>query len=122
MSKNQQAQAVAIRRAVAKSKKVKDLGITPELTTKERDTIVLKLSEHKAAEEGKDLKDFIKGQEWYVKDLQAFASLGGEQGANESDEDFSKRQAQARFDYEYAQAFPEVASEEEGVDAILAAI
>ncbi len=122
MSRNPQAKTVAIRRAVAKSKKVKDLKITPELTTQQRDAIILKLSKSKALEEGKDLKEYLKGQEWYVKDLQAFAALGGEKTDKESDEDFSKRQAQARFDYEYAQAFPEVASEEEGVNEILAAI
>ncbi len=106
MSRNQQAQAVAIRRAVAKSKKIKELGITPKLSVKQRDALILKLSEGKAAEEGKDLKEFLKGQEWYVKDLMAFSALSADE----------------RFEYEYSQAFPEVASEEEAVDAIAAAM
>ncbi len=122
MTQNAMAKTIAIRRAVAKSGKVKSLGITPDMTVKQRDAIILQLSETKAMEEGKSLDEFLKGQEWYVKDLQAFAALGGKQGAKESTVDFLKRQAQARFDHEYAQAFPEVASEEEGVDAIFAAI
>ena len=102
MQKNQQALAIATRRAIGKSKKIKELGITSDMSLSDQDDLVLYLSESKEPVEGKTLDDFIKGQEWYVKDLIKFSALS----------------AQERMDYEYAHAFPEVATEDEGLEAI----
>jgi hypothetical protein len=107
MQKNQQAMAIAIRRAVAKSKKIKELGITPNMTVEQIDTLILALSAKKDVTE-RSSNDVVKGQEWYVNDLKAFSALS----------------AQDRLDHEYAVAFPEVAEPEEALDmleAIMAA-
>lgn len=101
MQKNQQALALATRRAIAKSKKIKELGITPTMSVDEIDELVLKLAEKKEAD-GKSKKDAIDGQSWYVNDLK----------------DFSALTAQERLDREYDVAFPEVADADEALDAL----
>lgn len=103
MQKNQQAFAIALKRALAKSKKIKELGIKPDMSIEEQDQLVLSLAKGKVTE-GKTLKDFTKGQEWYVQDLVKFSALTAEE----------------RLDLEYSVAFPEVASPEEGLDALKA--
>ena len=124
---NAQAQAIAIRRAIAKSKKIKLLEqelpcLISQLDQAQRDSLVEKLATAKAVvmADGSEQEDHMRGQEWYVKDLISFAALGGEQRPDESEEAYKKRCASDRMHYEYALAFPEVATEDEGVDAITA--
>lgn len=95
--RNQQALAVAYRRALAKSNKIKDLDITADFTTEQTDATIKWLAEKKETESGKPWTEFVKGQRWYVEDLVKFAGLG----------------AAERLDYEYAQAFPDTATEDE---------
>ena len=104
MQLNPQAQATASRRAVAKSRRIKELGITPKLTVKKQDKIVLALAEAKAIEQGKPMDSFVKGQEWYVLDLK----------------EFSRMDATQRFEHEYAAAYHDVASKDEIVGSIQA--
>ena len=106
MQRNPQAQASASKRAIAKSRKITELKITPDLTVEEQDELVLRLADAKGVEAGTSRDGFIKGEEWYVKDLMTF----------------SAKTAQERFDYEYNQAFHEVASEDEVVDIIAMAM
>ena len=95
--KNPQAQAVAYRRAVAKSAKIKELEIDPSIKQAGIDATIKFLAEKKGASEGKPWTEFVKGQRWYVEDLVKFANFD----------------AQERLDYEYAQAFPDTATEHE---------
>lgn len=103
VDKNEQALAMAYRRAVAKSLKIKELEITPDMSEEDIDGMVKWLSELKAEKEGKeDWKQYLKGQRWYVEDLIAF----------------SKLDAQQRLDLEYRNSFPDVATEAEMLNSL----
>jgi hypothetical protein len=104
-SKNEQALAMAYRRAVAKSLKIKELEITPEMADDPDavNAMVKFMAERKAEKEGtEDWKQFVKGQRWYVEDLVAFSRLT----------------AQERLDLEYKHAFPDIASEAEMLNSL----
>ena len=101
--KNEQALAMAFRRALAMSAKIKELEITPDMDEEAVDAMVKFLAEAKAEKEGiDDWKQFLKGQRWYVEDLVAF----------------SKLDAQARLDLEYKNSFPDVATEQEMLNSL----
>lgn len=103
VDKNEQALAMAYRRAVAKSLKIKELEITPDMSEEDIDGMVKWLSELKAEKEDKeDWKQYLKGQRWYVEDLIAF----------------SKLDAQQRLDLEYRNSFPDVATEQEMLNSL----
>lgn len=101
--KNAHALAMAYKRAVAKSLKIKELEITPDMSEEDIDAMVKFLAELKAEKEGvDDWKQFLKGQRWYVEDLVAF----------------SKLDAQQRLDLEYRNSFPEIATEAEMLNSL----
>ena len=101
--KNEQALAMAYRRALAKSLKIKELEITSDMDEDAIDAMVKYLAELKAAKEGtEDWKQYLKGQRWYVEDLVAFSALD----------------AQQRLDLEYRNSFPDVASEQEMLNSL----
>lgn len=101
--KNAHALAMAYKRAVAKSLKIKELEITPDMSEEDIDAMVKFCAELKAEREGvDDWKQFLKGQRWYVEDLVAF----------------SKLDAQQRLDLEYRNSFPEVATEAEMLNSL----
>ena len=103
VDKNEQALAMAYRRAVAKSLKIKELEITPDMDEEAVDAMVKWLAEVKADKEGKeDWKQFLKGQRWYVEDLVSFSRLD----------------AQQRLDLEYRNSFPDVATEAEMLNSL----
>ena len=93
--KNEQALAMAFRRALAMSAKIKELEITPDMDEEAVDAMVKFLAESKAEKE--DRKQYHKGQRWYVEDLRHFSGLDSQQ----------------RLDKCYREAFPDVASEQE---------
>lgn len=78
MGKNQQVLAVAMRRAVAKTKKIKTLGITPTMTDEEVSAMIETLSAAKAETVGGLPEQYVDGQEWYVNDLKEFSALDGQ--------------------------------------------
>lgn len=101
--KNAHALAMAYKRALAKSLKIKELEITPDMSEEDIDAMIKFLAELKAEKEGtEDWKQFLKGQRWYVEDLVAF----------------SKLDAQQRLDLEYRNSFPEVATEQEMLNSL----
>ena len=61
MQRNPKAQAAASRRAIAKSKKIKELGIKPDMTVEEQDVLVEKLALAKSVVDKSDPKDETKG-------------------------------------------------------------
>ena len=95
--KNQQALALAFKRAKYKILKIKELGITPKYTAEQIDKLIEKLSKAKAKETETKWETHVKGQRWYVEDLVKLSALGN----------------QELLDYEYAQSFPDVADESE---------
>lgn len=101
--KNEQALAMAYRRALAKSLKIKELEITPDMDEDAIDAMVKYLAELKAKKEGTDdWKQYLKGQRWYVEDLVSFSALD----------------AQGRLDLEYRNSFPDVATEAEMLNSL----
>lgn len=92
--RNQEVLALAFKRARAKSAKINELAITAKMTKKAIDELIVTLAK---AKDPAKWETHIKGQRWYVEDLVAFAKLG----------------ASDRLEYEYAHAFPELASEDE---------
>ena len=96
--RNQHALALAFKRARAKSRKIKELGLQPNMSEKSINTIIKALAEAKAEKDGTDFKDEVKGQRWYVEDLLEFAKL---------------KTAQERLDREYDNSICEVAGEDE---------
>ncbi len=97
MDKNQQVLAVAFKKAKRKIQRIKELGITPKMSTKKIDEIVTRLAEAKAIEESVPVKDLLDGQQWYVESLVAASALSG----------------QELLDKEYDDAFADVAGEDE---------
>ena len=100
--RNPQALAVAYRRAVAKKLKIKALEIEADIDEAGIDAIIKYLAEAKAEETGKEWTTFVKGQRWYVEDLVKFAGLTTEE----------------MLEYEYKQAFPDTATENELLNAL----
>lgn len=106
IEKNGEAESIAFRRALAKTLKIKELGINPDMSDEETNDLVKFLAVKKAASVGREWEDCVKGQRWYVEDLKSFASL-----------DVGDRLA-----YEYAQAFPDVGTSDELHNALEAAM
>lgn len=107
IDKNEQALAIAYRRAVGKSIKIKELEITPAMEDDPDavDAMVKFLAEQKADREGtEDWAQYLKGQRWYVEDLI----------------EFSKLDAEARLELEYRHSFPDVASEDQMLSSLQA--
>ena len=83
--------------------KIKELGIKADFTEAQIDELVKTLSIAKAATEGKeDWKPYSKGQQWYVEDLVKFAGMTPAE----------------KLEYEYMQAFPDTADEDEMLTAL----
>ena len=61
--------AYAYRKAKSVLAKIKELGITPDLSEDAIEKLVIQLSKAKAALDSSDWKKHLKGQEWYVSDL-----------------------------------------------------
>lgn len=101
MDKLQEAMAIAFRHAKAKSLKIKELGITPDMSADAIDEMIVKLAKAKNTNEWESQ---VKGQRWYVEDLVKFSGM----------------KPQEKMDYEYAQAFPDIAGEDEMVAALAA--
>jgi len=97
MDKNQHALALAFKKAKAKSNKIKELGIHPDMSEQEIEAMIIAQAKAKAEADGDDWTTHIKGMRWYVESLVNFSGLS----------------AQERLDTEYEDAFAEVASEAE---------
>ena len=97
--KNHEVLAMAFKRAKGKSKKIAELGITPKISKKATDELIVKLADEKLADTTytKDRNDAIKGQRWYVEDLIAFSALN----------------VKERLDHEYEASFADIAGEDE---------
>jgi len=103
MERNQQVLATAFKKAKRKIQRIKDLNIRPDLSEEEIDQIVTNLATAKALEtEGKTVKDFLDGQQWYVEELIKASSMTGEELVNA----------------EYDDSFADVATEAEMFDVL----
>ena len=97
-SRNLSALASAFKAVVGKTRKIKELKITHDMSDTKVNNLIKKLSVAKAeAGEGDEWTDHIKGQRWYVESLVAFDAMT----------------ASERLDFEYTNMFPQIASESE---------
>lgn len=102
IDKNPQALAIAFKKCKGKTQKIKELGITPDITEDDVETLIELLATMKATEDGSTIADHVKGQRWYVEGLVKFSSLTPEQ----------------KLEAEYQDAFADTASESEMLEAI----
>ncbi len=96
-NKHPEALASAYRRAVAKSNKIRLLGIEPNMEDSLKEDLIETLAKAKAETLGVAWETQVKGQRWYVTDLIEFSGLT----------------AKERLELEYTNSFPDVASEGE---------
>lgn len=94
---NPAAKAKARRVALAKTKRIAQLGLSTEMSVEDKDQIILNLATAKAMLDGKQISDVIAGQEWYVNDLIEYSCLS----------------PQERFDKEYNEAIVSECNDEE---------
>jgi hypothetical protein len=103
MDRNQSVLTSAFKKAKAKIKRIQELGIRADMTEDEIEEVVVALATAKALEnEGKTVKDYLDGQQWYVESLVKAAGLTG----------------QELLDSEYEEAFADNASEDEMLTAL----
>ena len=100
--RNQEVLASAYRRAVAKSLKIKELMITPKMSEEDVDALIEIMAKRKSEQSGKDWTTHVQGQRWYIEDLVKFSALD----------------ASSKLEIEYKAAFPDIASEEEMLNAL----
>ena len=94
---NPAAKAKARRIVLAKTKRISDLGLSTKMPVEAKDEIIFNLATAKAMLTGKQIKDVIAGQVWYVNDLIEYSCLT----------------PQERLDLEYNQAVVVECSDQE---------
>ena len=102
MDKNQQVLAIAFKKAKRKLQRIAELNITPKMTEKAIDKLVVDLATAKAVEAKEPVEGFIDGQQWYVESLVKASALTD----------------QALLDAEYDDSFADVAGEDEMCSAL----
>ncbi len=104
LPKNRDALALAYKRAIFNRNKVKEFGITPDMSSEDKVKLAKALAEKKAEKLGVGTwKDYVEGQEKWIDSLKNFAQY-------ETPED--------AIAHEYDKAFADVASEKELMTAI----
>jgi len=77
-------------------------GITADMTEEQLDAKIIELSEAKSILTGKPVSSIAAGQEWYVKDMAAFAGMSAEE----------------RYEWGRSQSFADTASDNELLAAL----
>lgn len=106
LDKNPIVLATAYRRVVAKTNRIKELGLNTDLTEEQINEIIEARARAKAETEGGEWTTYVKGQRWYIEDLIKFSELG----------------ALDALEYEYMQSFPDAATEFEMLQSLEALI
>lgn len=102
MDKNPQALALAFKKCKGKLLKIKELGITSDMSEDDREALIERLSAEKAEKTEVSLAEVVTGQRWYVEGLVRFVGLSTEE------------QLQAEYD----DSFADTASEAEMLKAL----
>ena len=102
MKRNPQALAMAFKKFRGKLLKIKELGVHPEMTQDDIDSMTKLLAVSKADKEGGDWKDFVEGQSWYVEGLVEFSGMTTEE----------------QLEHEYQDCFADTASETEMLESL----
>ena len=69
------AKSKALRKAMAKTTRIKELNLSTEMSQEDKDAVIINLATAKAMVTGKKLKDVVGGQTWYVEDLIEYSCL-----------------------------------------------
>lgn len=75
MEQNQQVLATAYKKAKYKLSRIAELKITPDMDEDDIDDIVMNLATAKAIQEERPVKEFTRGQQWYVESLVKFSGM-----------------------------------------------
>lgn len=102
MERDPIATTVALKNAVQKATRIKELGLTPDMSQEDIDRVITDLATAKALISGQKMSGFISGQEWYVNSLIAFSKLSSEE----------------KLEAEYKRALIETAGFDEGVSIL----
>jgi hypothetical protein len=102
MDKNQQALALAYKKCRGKLLKIKELGITPDMSEADIETMIENLATAKAVEKSTNITEVVAGQRWYVEGLVKFSGYTIEK----------------QLQMEYEDSFAESASEAEMLAAL----
>ena len=102
IEKNQQALALAFKKCRGKLAKIKELGITPDMSDDDRDNLIEQLAVKKAEAKGITIEEAVEGQTWYVDGLIDFSALS----------------SQDRLQREYEDSFADTATEAEMLRAL----
>ena len=103
MERKQEALESAFFDAKSKIKKIKLLGIKPDMDQAAKDKLVQDLATAKSLKEpGTKVEDHYKGQDWYVESLVEFSAMSVEE----------------QFEHCYERKFAEQATEVEMLDAL----
>ena len=102
IEKNPQALALAFKKCKGKLLKIKELGITPDMSEADIEAMVERLSTAKAVEQNKNVAELIAGQSWYVESLVKF----------------SAKSVEKQLEAEYNDSFADSASEAEMLCAL----
>jgi len=78
MHYKQEIAGLVFKRTKAVIGKIKELKITPKMSDKALEKLIIKQSKAKAKAEGGSYLDYIGGQEWYLTHLRELSSLGKE--------------------------------------------
>lgn len=100
MDRKPEAVSAACSDGMAKLEKIKQLGITSDMSQEAQDELVEALSAAKALETETDIKEVRSGQRWYVESLVEFAGL----------------EVEEQFDALYRKQFARQANETEILD------
>lgn len=102
IERNPQALATAFKKCKGKIAKIKELGITPDMSDERVDALIENLAAAKSKDDSSDLAENIKGQRWYVEGLVKFSGLS----------------TKDQLEFEYNDAFANSASEDEMLDIL----
>lgn len=102
VGKNPQALALAFKKCKGKLLKIRELGITPDMSEDDQEALIERLSKEKAERSEISLAEAVTGQRWYVEGLVKFSGLDTE----------------AQLQQEYDDSFADTASEAEMLAAL----
>ena len=102
MDKKPEALSAAFFDDKSKLQKIKQFGITPDMSQEAIDKLVEDLSNAKAISEGGKVADYRNGQDWYIQSLIEFSGMTPEE----------------QLEHCYTRKFAEQATETEMLDAL----
>ena len=102
IEKNQQALALAFKKAKGKLLKIMELGIAPDMEEDSIEVLIESLATAKVEADGIKMSEAVKGQRWYIEGLVKFSGMSQIE----------------QLQHEYDDSFADTASEDEMLEAL----